>query len=115
VILIVIGVLTSLVVKGLSVGSVGAYLTISGALSLVLTVLLTPFIVAVIAMIYIDLRVRKEAFDIELLSDAQGAAAPAPAIGSVAPEPAIPSDAGRIVPSDSGLPHPGEQSSPFGE
>ena len=66
----VIGFVITEITKGLEVGSIGGWLAFSW-LSSVLSGLITfPFVSAVIAVIYIDLRVRKEALDIELLASA---------------------------------------------
>jgi hypothetical protein len=69
----VIGFVITEITKGLKIDSIGLWLAFSW-LSSVLSGLITfPFISAVIAVIYIDLRVRKEALDIELLASASRA------------------------------------------
>ena len=50
--------------------------TITGVISTVLT---TPFLVAVLVVVYIDLRVRKEGLDLQLMAQHVGATAPAAA------------------------------------
>jgi hypothetical protein len=65
---ILIGVLAGAINRGIGVTSVTLLLTINGIVSAILVILLSPFIAAVINVIYIDLRVRKEALDIELLA-----------------------------------------------
>jgi hypothetical protein len=61
--------------------SFGALL-LSNLGSLIVTLLTTPFLAAVITLVYFDLRVRKEGFDLALLAERMGgapAAGPAPA------------------------------------
>ncbi|MGI8795713.1 MAG: hypothetical protein ACR2IR_03860 [Acidimicrobiia bacterium] len=49
--------------------------TITGTISTILT---TPFLVAVLVVIYVDLRVRKEGLDLQLMAQRVGAPTPAP-------------------------------------
>jgi type IV secretory pathway VirB2 component (pilin) len=49
--------------------------TITGTIATVLT---TPFLVAMLVVVYVDLRVRKEGLDLQLLAQRVGAPAPAP-------------------------------------
>jgi type IV secretory pathway VirB2 component (pilin) len=49
--------------------------TITGTIATVLT---TPFLVAMLMVVYVDLRVRKEGLDLQLLAQRVGAPAPAP-------------------------------------
>jgi hypothetical protein len=68
VIIFVIGAIVGALTDGLSVSNVTLWVAIDGILRAVVIILATPFIAAVITVIYIDLRVRKEALDIELLA-----------------------------------------------
>lgn len=63
-----IGVIAGAINRGIDVTNVTLFLVINGIISALLLILLSPFIAAVINVIYIDLRVRKEALDIELLA-----------------------------------------------
>ncbi len=54
--------------------------TITGTISTILT---TPFLVAVLVVVYVDLRVRKEGLDLQLMAQRVGASPPAP--GEVPP------------------------------
>ncbi len=65
---IVIGAIVGGLTDALSVSNVTLYEIIYGILRAAVVILLTPFTAAVITVIYIDLRVRKEALDIELLA-----------------------------------------------
>ena len=65
-------------------GTIGAFLTLS-ITSIVSAVITTPFVAAVFVLLYFDLRVRKEGFDVELLASAIGppaAAASGPSSGA---------------------------------
>ena len=62
-----------------SMTNVTLFLLINVAVSTIGVILLSPFIAAVINWIYIDLRVRKEALDIEMLASGFGAPEAAPA------------------------------------
>ena len=62
-----------------SMTNVTLFLLINVAISTIGVILLSPFIAAVINWIYIDLRVRKEALDIEMLAAGFGGPEPAPA------------------------------------
>jgi hypothetical protein len=60
---------------GNGITNVTLFLVLGGAINAVVSILLSPFVAAVITVIYVDLRVRKEALDIELLAgsfDASG-------------------------------------------
>ncbi len=101
--------------KGLDVTNVTLWVAIDGVLRAAVIILMTPFIVAVLTTIYIDLRVRKEALDIELLASRfgePGSTVP-PQAGlsaqvSVAPQASVPPPAGLERPDDphGGLPPP---------
>ena len=67
--LIIIGVIAGVIERGVSVTNVTLFVTIAGIFQAVIVIFVTPFIAAAITVLYIDLRVRKEALDIELLAD----------------------------------------------
>jgi hypothetical protein len=73
---LVIGLVFSGIQSGLKVGSVGLWLTIRGLSTVVVDLIAYPFIAAVVSVIYIDLRVRKEALDLELLAGGFGPPVP---------------------------------------
>lgn len=73
------GVLTAPVIGLQLVGtSFGVTSLLLGVVQLVAVALTTPFVAALTAVIYIDLRVRKEAFDLELLARGVGVDPPPP-------------------------------------
>jgi hypothetical protein len=73
-----VGLLFGAIESGLHVNSVGLTLVLDGLGSIIGDLITYPFLAAVAAVIYIDLRVRKEALDLELLADSfAGGAAPA--------------------------------------
>jgi hypothetical protein len=80
-ILVIILAVTVLITAGLasalSVSSVFVWLLVNAILSSLLLIIATPFSASMITVMYIDLRVRKEALDLELL--AGGSPEPAPA------------------------------------
>jgi len=78
------------------------YLTLATIANIVAAVLTTPFTVAFIAVMYFDLRVRKEGFDLQLLAERIGVA-PDPSRRGLAPS-APPAPAG--YPSAAGSPAP---------
>jgi hypothetical protein len=80
----IIGVISGGLSSALSVSNVTLFLTISALLSAVVTILTTPFTAGVLTVIYIDLRVRKEALDIELLAGEAGSGGAAAAAGGAA-------------------------------
>jgi hypothetical protein len=65
------------IASGLSVNSVAVIVVLGGIGGAVSSLLTYPFFAAVTAVIYVDLRVRKEALDLELLADSFGTGAPA--------------------------------------
>jgi hypothetical protein len=72
----IIGLLSTALMRALNVTNVTMFEFLNGVLRAVEYILLTPFTAAVVTVIYVDLRVRKEALDIELLAqgfDASGA------------------------------------------
>ncbi len=96
--LFVILFLVTLVVGGiesaLSVDSIGLWLVLNWLGAVLADLFALPFIAAVIAVMYIDLRVRKEALDLELLAGTVGRTAGEPEPFSTAfgegPEPSEP-------------------------
>jgi hypothetical protein len=68
-------------VPGIAIGGLGAALTRDARmlgqaiemLSAALPILLTPLFSCVLTLVYYDLRVRREAFDLEVLSEQLGA------------------------------------------
>lgn len=89
------GVLTAPII-GLQFAGVSFLVTslLLGIVSLVAVALTTPYLAALIAVIYVDLRVRKEAFDLELLARGVGVDPPPgparPAGGATPPTPPPP-------------------------
>jgi hypothetical protein len=73
VVAVVLGALVGVLTRALDVTSVTLWVVIDGVLRALTTILLSPFIAAVVTVIYIDLRVRKEALDLELLASRFGA------------------------------------------
>jgi hypothetical protein len=69
---IVIGAITGALSSGLSVSNVTLFLFINAVLAAISAILTTPFVSAVTVVVYIDLRVRKDALDLELLAGAAG-------------------------------------------
>jgi hypothetical protein len=69
--------LVGLIFGALSGSSLGLYLVMHGLSTVVSALIAYPFIGAVVAVIYIDLRVRKEALDLELLAGSSGSNATA--------------------------------------
>nr|MDQ3934916.1 hypothetical protein [Actinomycetota bacterium] len=68
-------------------------LVLSGLAGLVGQVITTPFVAALVVVLYFDLRVRKEAFDLEILAQAMGGRTPTDAMATqpmpwVQPQPA---------------------------
>ena len=76
-------------VLGLGFSTASTAVLANGLLAIVGNVLTTPFMAAVVVVIYFDLRVRKEGFDLEMLAsqvDATGSAAPAESHHNPPPE-----------------------------
>lgn len=76
VVLFVIGLLLGAIETGLSINSIGVLLVVSALGTIITDLIAYPFVSAVIAVMYIDLRVRKEGLDLELLAGALGRPAP---------------------------------------
>lgn len=98
--LIVIGLIAGAIEKGVSVTNVTLFVAVAGIFQGLILIFVTPFIAAAITVIYIDLRVRKEALDIEILASGFGGP------GSTVPEITSPG----VVASAIGL--PGDQPPP---
>lgn len=74
-----------------------------GVVQLIGVALTTPYVAALTAVVYVDLRVRKEAFDLELLAGGVGVAPPPP--GSAPPVPTAPaSPPGPVAPPGGWVP-----------
>jgi hypothetical protein len=104
----IIGAIVGALTDGLSVSNVTLWIAIDGVLRGFVIILMTPFIAAVITVIYIDLRVRKEALDLELLAEHFGGPGSTLPAGTAAPTVAT---AGAGLPSDT-PPAPSEPSWP---
>ncbi len=61
------------------------FLTASAIIGLVTSVIISPFVVALIAVVYFDLRIRKEGFDLQVLAQRVGPTVVGP--GSISPPP----------------------------
>ncbi|MDQ6807208.1 MAG: hypothetical protein M3065_20155 [Actinomycetota bacterium] len=86
----VIGLVIGGVQAGLHVNSVALVIVLRALTFILATLISYPFYAAIATVIYIDLRVRKEALDLELLADgftgrAQAPSSPATQAGSVPP------------------------------
>jgi hypothetical protein len=103
---LVLGIPLGIVTAGLDSGSAAA-LALTTVVSVASSVITTPFMAAVLVLIYFDLRVRKEGFDLELL--AQGVGIP----GAALPERAPWSPPGHWAPGGSWAP-PGAWPAPGG-
>ncbi len=113
---IILGIIVGAIARGLSVSSVGLWLIINGLLSAVVTIVLSPFVAAVITTVYVDLRVRKEALDLELLAShsaapgsGRGGTSPATSGAPSAPAAAAPEGSS---PTSGSVPPPGFGDSP---
>jgi hypothetical protein len=104
--LIVIGVIAGVVERAINVTNVTLFVIISGVFQALITIFVTPFIAAAITVIYIDLRVRKEALDIELLASRFGGP------GSTVPE--LTATSPSVVGEAMGLPGEPPPTSPIG-
>jgi hypothetical protein len=101
VVLFVVGLIIAAIEKGLKVNSTGLWLAFSFVSTIISDLIALPFLAAVTAVIYIDLRVRKEALDLELLARGPGAAPEPVALGG-GPAPVEPQPGGIT-----GSPQPG--------
>jgi hypothetical protein len=102
--LIVIGIIAGAIERGVNITNVTLFVIVAGIFQGVITIFVTPFIAAAITVIYIDLRVRKEALDIELLASRFGGP------GSTVPEITSPAAVGQAM----GLPGEPPPASPAG-
>jgi hypothetical protein len=85
VLLFVVGLIVVALTKGVSIHNVTAFLIVDQTLRTIGSILLLPFVAAVVNVIYVDLRVRKEGLDIEMLASNLGSPVPAtPGLGSAA-------------------------------
>ena len=89
--LIVIGIIAGAIEKAVSITNVTLFVAIAGIFQALILIFVTPFIAAAITVIYIDLRVRKEALDIELLASRFGGP------GSTVPEVTSPAAVGSAM------------------
>ena len=71
---------------------------LSGVLNGGISILITPLTAAVVTVIYFDLRIRKEGFDVALLAQRLGLPAPPPPIAGSAPGAAAPGSPGNMPP-----------------
>jgi hypothetical protein len=69
---IVAGVIVGIILGFVNVTSPVGYVALDTGLTALITVITTPFTVAAATVMYFDLRVRKEGFDIELLAREAG-------------------------------------------
>lgn len=74
------------------------FATVQGVANVVSSIVTTPFTAAVVAVVYFDLRVRKEGFDLELLAREVGIEPPEGARPSVLPPPPPPARGGAEPP-----------------
>jgi hypothetical protein len=92
---VVVGAIIGAIANG--VKNVTLYVVLGGVSNVIADLLIIPFIAAVLTVIYIDLRVRKEAFDIEVLAQSLGSPVPVVPAASAAPAPTaapeVPADA----------------------
>ena len=85
---LVFGLVLGLAVAAVTAGmdSVMGQLLIQLLMNLVISLLVTPFTVTLLAILYFDLRVRKEAFDLQLLAERID---PGPSAAPAAPSPGV--------------------------
>lgn len=79
--------LVSAIASGVTLHNVTLYVVLGGIANVIATILIAPFVSAVLTVIYIDLRVRKEALDIELVArhfSGPGSTVPAPSAAAPA-------------------------------
>lgn len=121
IVLLVVGLVFNGVESALGVDSTGIWLGLNGIKTVVAALISYPFIGSVIAVLYIDLRVRKEGLDLELLAGAlgrpspSGVAAAANFAGS-APGPATQPTAQTATPfppTQTAAPFPAQPAAPF--
>jgi hypothetical protein len=102
--LIVIGVIAGVIERAFNITNVTLFVTVSAIFQALIVILVTPFVAAAITVVYIDLRVRKEALDIELLASRFGGP------GTTVPEITSPAVVGQAM----GLPGEPPPTSPSG-
>jgi hypothetical protein len=91
--------LISAIASGITLHNVTLYVALGGLANVIAYILVTPFVSAVLTVVYIDLRVRKEALDLELVAEQftgpgsvvppqpAAQAAPVAPVSQAAPEP----------------------------
>ena len=120
--------LGSAIASGVTLHNVTLFVALGGLLNVIATILIAPFVAAVLTVIYIDLRVRKEALDIELVArefSGPGSTVPAPSgfapaapagpagtAGPTAPSVAPPSDTSPTNPAPTDPAPPSEPTWP---
>jgi len=120
--------LGSAIASGVTLHNVTLFVALGGLLNVIATILIAPFVAAVLTVIYIDLRVRKEALDIELVArefSGPGSTVPAPSgfapaapagpagtAGPTAPSVAPPSDTAPTNPAPTDPAPPSEPTWP---
>lgn len=93
VLLFAIGLVAGAISRGISVTNVTLFVAIGTVLNALVAIFASPFIASVLTVAYIDLRVRREALDIELLASAYttpGSTVPVQVSPSTAPQPVAP-------------------------
>ncbi len=85
----IVGQIIGLIATGLTFTPVGdsfvATLVLNALASTVASVLTTPVVAAIVSVLYFDLRVRKEGFDLQLLAQRIGATATGPSLAPAGP------------------------------
>lgn len=95
-------------------GDSAAALVTSTVVNVVSSVITTPFMAAVLVLVYFDLRVRKEGFDLQLLSQGVGAAPTFPVEGPGTTPSGWPAPGGSWPPPGGPVPPPGGPAPPPG-
>jgi uncharacterized membrane protein len=79
IVLVVVGLVFGGIESGLKVSSTGLWFVLNGLSAVLSDLIVYPFIGSVIAVVYIDQRVRKESLDLDLLAGALGRTTVTPA------------------------------------
>jgi len=90
----VIGLIFGAIESGLHADSVTLVIVVRALIVILSGLISYPFYAAIVTVIYIDLRVRKEALDLELLADSFGGGAPRSEPPTFAPPQSIPPPSG---------------------
>jgi hypothetical protein len=101
--------LVSAIASGVTLHNVTLYVVLGGLANVIATILIAPFVSAVLTVIYIDLRVRKEALDIELVArhfSGPGSTVPAPSAVAPASTGAAPASTAPTMPTSPADPAP---------